>query len=669
MMISRQFLLLASLVLTAATTSAKEAKILSRPHHRDASHAEIEKELQAEEESPVESFTCTITGAAGQDQCDAAADDDGSKCVWCVLSNFGFCVSGEQADQFKQIIPTIDCDDSNDDDKPAPDDDDAAPGPLWQCLESKDEESCTDSCVWCDTKGGFGVCITPEAAEMADKSYWFGCKSDEWEDDYDYDEEEEDEEEGYEDWDEGEEDDYDDDYDEDGMHEFVVDTSCVLAGALLDPNDPEASSEQACFDAKDITGKPCEWCTVEGSPFRLCLSEPQAEVAEYVGAVCSGSDKAFEAEDFDDSCIAHMHADRGLTRQGCWQHMDLDGNGCEWCTLNGVELCLGGVQAELVEHWGATCVLDDHEHAMAQEAIQQHRAYIAAEKEARQAQKKEGDEEEEFDLASVWLTSDTSCMVTTLRTSNGDDNELACAQSVDANGKPCNWCQIGTMFSMCANDEQVEVAEKMGIECESISTDAQAVLKEHIARAQEEESSSSSGSSDEEEEEEEEEEEYEEGESDEDDEEGEGDFDTSCIMSMQEGPDQATCVSNKDQDGEACQWCTWNNFHVCLAAEQAEMVEPFGVSCDQKAAERVKKPKKLPKDFYSCLSQSASLDVCDESCSWCDLKKSESGAGLCLSDDIADLVSELVGDEILDCSEPEESLGDMIVDAVEGSIA
>ena len=748
-------LLLLPLLLLAVAVSAKDTSIHGG-HSHGASHAEIEAELL-----DVRGFTCTLTGAAGQDQCDAANDDDGSGCVWCVLNSFGFCVSEEQAAQFKQVMPTIDCDDdgggSDDDDKapPVPDNDDS---PLWNCLESESREDCSSGqCVWCDTKGGFGVCLTPEGAALAKDSYWFDCpatahmqqqQSDDDDDDDEASGEEGDdasaEEEGdYED--DEEEGDYDDDDDdddeeddEDDMNEFVVDTNCVMAAIVLDPNDDEVTSEQACFAARDVTGQPCEWCAVAGSPFSLCLSTPQAQVAEYVGAACTGSDESFEPEDFDDSCIArHTTTDATadtspLSKEGCWAHQDLDGNGCEWCNMMGVEVCLGGVQAELVEHWGATCVMDTEEHDLATEAIEQHLGYLLARKEARdkqQAPLEAQDGEEELDLSTLWLTSDPSCVVTTLRAAaeGEDEQEAACAKMMDAEGNPCSWCEMGTGFNMCLNDEQAEVAEFMGLAC---------------------------GPFEDEDDEEEAEDLY--------------DFDPSCLMAMQNGPDEGTCVAAKDADGNKCEWCSYQSFSACLSPEQAGMVEPFGVSCDktetrfaelpkveqekhelapkdidtsclvnmdeqsceasqddiankacewcslgslgisgcmsadqadmakplgvtcnaaaaaaaaaeQQTQEQQPQVQDLPPDFWSCLSQSRSVDDCDETCTWCDVKGAQGGAGFCLSDPVADAVTNYSGDSYLDCTEPAEeekvaaktkpNLGDIIVEAMEDSIA
>lgn len=79
-------------------------------------------------------------------------------------------------------IPGIECDrySSNDDDS-TPSDDDAAPtddeaptddvtpnptddslpDDYWTCLQKKDTKTCVaEGCTWCDTKGGFGLCMT-----------------------------------------------------------------------------------------------------------------------------------------------------------------------------------------------------------------------------------------------------------------------------------------------------------------------------------------------------------------------------------------------------------------------------------------------------------------------------------------------------------------------------
>ena len=92
----------------------------------------------------------------------AATAGDGSQCVWCSISTFGFCVSEDQAQTMKQQIPGLTCDDDDngnddddvnpdDDDDVAPDDDDAVPDDYWSCMKDHSTSAdCTAAgCVWC----------------------------------------------------------------------------------------------------------------------------------------------------------------------------------------------------------------------------------------------------------------------------------------------------------------------------------------------------------------------------------------------------------------------------------------------------------------------------------------------------------------------------------------
>lgn len=124
-------------------------------------------------------FTCTLS-AGDENACLATTADDNKHCVWCAVTSFGFCVSEKQAESMEANIPGVQCDrysaddDAADDDQAATDDaapntDDAAPAPnddalpddYWLCLEKKDSKSCiAEGCTWCDSKGGFGLCLT-----------------------------------------------------------------------------------------------------------------------------------------------------------------------------------------------------------------------------------------------------------------------------------------------------------------------------------------------------------------------------------------------------------------------------------------------------------------------------------------------------------------------------
>ena len=124
-------------------------------------------------------FSCTLT-ATDESSCLGTTADDGSHCVWCAVSSFGFCVSEAQAESMEDNIPGITCDrrSTDDDDDatttddhvpPAADDDqapspndDAIPDNYWLCLKKKDQAACVkeEGCTWCDAKAGFGLCLT-----------------------------------------------------------------------------------------------------------------------------------------------------------------------------------------------------------------------------------------------------------------------------------------------------------------------------------------------------------------------------------------------------------------------------------------------------------------------------------------------------------------------------
>jgi hypothetical protein len=123
-------------------------------------------------------FSCTLT-ATDEDGCLSTTADDGGHCVWCAVSAYGFCVSETQAESMETNLPSVECDrysGSDDDATPAADDDatpstdddetpsptdDALPPNYWECLKKKTSAACaSDDCTWCDSKGGFGLCMT-----------------------------------------------------------------------------------------------------------------------------------------------------------------------------------------------------------------------------------------------------------------------------------------------------------------------------------------------------------------------------------------------------------------------------------------------------------------------------------------------------------------------------
>jgi hypothetical protein len=205
-------------------------------------------------------FACTLSGAADEDSCLANLDDDSASCVWCSLSQFGFCVAESQAEAMEQALPGVQCDrapapSTDDDAAPVPTDDDVAPNDdglpdnYWECLKQKDAAACSamTACTWCKAKAGFGLCMTGPSAESAADSDWFDCAAaeeevvaEEAEDPYD--------------------------------------SACVMA-YLQDP------TKEGCKAAIDQDGNACEWCDLSGMT-NLCLTDEQAQMAAALGVTC-----------------------------------------------------------------------------------------------------------------------------------------------------------------------------------------------------------------------------------------------------------------------------------------------------------------------------------------------------------------------------------------------
>lgn len=56
--------------------------------------------------------------------------------------------------------------------------------------------------------------------------------------------------------------------------------------------------------------------------------------------------------------------------------------------------------------------------------------------------------------------------------------------------------------------------------------------------------------------------------------------DPSCVFVNINGGDESSCKSTKDAEGNSCEWCGLQSFNVCLNADQANIAEQYGASCD-----------------------------------------------------------------------------------------
>jgi len=432
---------------------------------------------EAIEEGPIDQLACTIKGGTSQDTCDDTKSEDGSECVWCSFAAYGVCVSDSIASEMEQTIPGIDCDDSggSDDDGAADDDaadddaanDDASGDGYWDCIKNyKTSQTCTSAgCVWCDNKGGYGVCMDTDEAASFENSDWYSC----------------------------------------AMPSLPgVDSQSL---PVNDPSDPTCvaatiGGDQACKTTQDSEGKACDWCSFQGYDF--CLNGDQAEFAEQIGASCGDSvnKETNAAKDLinkladpsDPSCLA---ATIGGDESTCEGTSDVDGNPCDWCSFQGYDMCLNGDQAEIAEQIGASCNEENIVEVPSEMVSDPSDPTCLAvtiggdESACRATTDVDGkscewcsfqtyefclsvdqadivgqygascNEEAVVDQPKEDLSdpNDPSCLVATL-----DGDESTCKAAMDSDGKPCDWCSFQS-FEFCLNDDQAAVVEQFGASC------------------------------------------------------------------------------------------------------------------------------------------------------------------------------------------------------------
>jgi len=372
-------------------------------------------------------FSCSLH-SVDESGCDAAKAEDGSGCVWCSWSTYGVCVAEDQASQMKQILP-VTCDDDSsggdddddDDTTPPASDDDIPDGSVFACLQKENDGACGKaSCVWCDTKGGFGVCLTEEAAAgFAKDSYWFDCDATEEEEDK-----------------QASNNNNDDIQD-------PLDTACLLAG-LAGGND-----EAVCVAAADSDGNACDFCTITDG-VDLCLNAEQAQIASLVGGSCGATNDSagagaslMEVQDpYDTACLMAQLASGGNDESACESADDTDGYGCEWCSLsNGYNFCLTSEQASIAEVAGGVCKNGSNTEAG-----------VGA---VSLNEKKEDD---------VQDPADTACLLAGL---SGGNDKSACVAAADSDGNACEFCSISNGLAFCLNAEQAQIAALVGGTCDS----------------------------------------------------------------------------------------------------------------------------------------------------------------------------------------------------------
>eukprot|EP00527_Entomoneis_sp_CCMP2396_P001017 CAMPEP_0198144176 /NCGR_PEP_ID=MMETSP1443-20131203/13748_1 /TAXON_ID=186043 /ORGANISM="Entomoneis sp., Strain CCMP2396" /LENGTH=695 /DNA_ID=CAMNT_0043807529 /DNA_START=293 /DNA_END=2377 /DNA_ORIENTATION=+ len=382
--------------------------------------------------------------------------------------------------------------DPDTDDNVAPSDD-SLPDDFWTCLQKSDSNACAAAdCTWCvSNKYGFGLCMTGPTADSASNSDFFQCSATS---------------------------DLGSSPDQEIEDDSATDISCLEAYL-------EESSKEACLEASDSQGNDCEYCDFFGMG-KLCLNAHQAQMSSGVGVSCEEEETtvvsllrgvistAKTIEDpLDTACVLSFLQDP--TEEGCKNAVDSDGETCEFCSYQGVDLCLNQEQAEAGEQFGMEC-------------------------------------EDSFNKVNVKVNVnddpyDPTCALTFLENPTPD----TCTSAVDEDGNPCKYCALQGALNLCLTEEQAEVGQSLGIECQDGKEAAVAVAV--------------------------------------------GDpLDTSCLMAVLNGGGVITpedCEATVDSNGDACEFCSLPGImdSMCLNEEQAQLIALISsdAQCGQQAIDLV----------------------------------------------------------------------------------
>lgn len=210
-------------------------------------------------------------------------------------------------------------------------------------------------------------------------------------------------------------------------------------------------------------------------------------------------------------------------------------------------------------------------------------------------------EEDKVEKVGLSDPSDSSCLIASI---SGD--ESTCKSTLDADNTACEWCSFSE-YTFCLNADQAQIVEGYGASCGKETI-------ENFADKQELSDPS----------------------------------DPSCLV-VTMGGDESTCKSTMDADNKPCEWCSLSDYTFCLNVDQAQIVEQYGVACNEEknnSSDNVdgddNKDVADPND-PSCLVATMSgdesackstMDADNKSCEWCSL----AGYSFCLNTDQAQIV-------------------------------
>jgi hypothetical protein len=581
---------------------------------------------------------------------------------------------------------------ATDDTTPTPNDDDhAVPDNFWTCLQQKNVTACTRAnCTWCNTKGGFSLCMTGPTAKSASHSSWFSCHTNATTmvESVVLEQEEE----------------ADDDIDN-------VDMTCVASFQ----DHPIAD---ACMTTIDTTGKPCKWCTMMNIA-TLCLSSEQVNNGRSLGLSCEVDDEYYTQQrqdaslhdttiqnPYDPSCLLAYLEDS--SESTCTSTVDADGNACEYCTLQDqLNMCLTSEQATMGEQFGVSCnqaalPINNHLPTSVHDDPYDTSCLLAY----LQDPSKDGclaaiDEDSnpcEFcslqgavDLCltaeqaamgeQLGITCDTVVVDTVLMTVEDDPYDSSCLlaylqdptkegclAAIDEDSAPCEFCSLQGAVDLCLTTEQAAMGEQLGITCDQTIVDTVAVVRNtqdnekdpydtscmvaFWTEQSEQECIATMDAT---------------GkqcqycslpgsivmcltfdqadigktlgmECSSDKKKDLNDpYDMACALSYLQSPTKEDCVATIDSDGNACEFCNLqgSDFNMCLTAEQAQIGEQIGMDCDTSSSlsSLIDNSVSIPDDFFTCLQHYERDDCSNSTCTWC---KTQVGVGFCFAPAVAE---------------------------------
>jgi len=351
--------------------------------------------------------------------------------------------------------------------------------------------------------------------------------------------------------------------------------TCTMSGA---------NDETSCVDGKDDDGSHCVWCSL--ASFGFCVNEAAAEAAEQsLPAVScdrySGNDDDDTKTDDDDSTPktddeTPSTDDRTTTDDDSVKPNDDDlpsdywnclvkgkdqktcesaSEDCVWCTAKKQQhsgVCMSGPSAESAK----TSAFYDCADRDKPEPPPPPSRWFGDWKQYLFGREDDDEPRNQQQQADVTASSDVSdpydatCVQSYLQNPTRD----GCLASADRDGRACRYCSLAGMTNLCLTEEQADMGSQLGVTCDSNNEKEEGDDSEDAISVDEEEEIAAAVADP---------------------------LDPSCIMAYLQDQSPEACKEATDQEGNKCEWCSLQQYQLCLTAEQAEMGQQAGVTCDE----------------------------------------------------------------------------------------